>query len=243
MDSIIEDICKYFKVLPSDIARKKYGKLKEYRYYELIARILSSSDGVANTFNEMSKKTIIDTLAKAFPGKKNSTQSWDTFLLECIQHKKCARCANIKPVSSFNKFREMQYQSYCIDCNKQYQKVDYLNNTEYHSDKNKKYKTENKDKVNMWAANRRASELHATPPWADFDEIAKIYRLCPDGYHVDHIIPLGGEKYGVLGLHVHTNLQYLTAHDNMVKGSSFDSESYIQTTEYVPPYITNVPHH
>ena len=45
-------------------------------------------------------------------------------------------------------------------------------------------------------------------------EIREIYRKCPKGCHVDHIYPLSKG-----GLHVPWNLQYLTAEENMRKGS------------------------
>ena len=50
-------------------------------------------------------------------------------------------------------------------------------------------------------------------------EIQEFYRNCPEGYHVDHEIPLMGSN--VCGLHVLDNLQYLTAEENMKKGNSF----------------------
>ncbi|MBK7380691.1 MAG: hypothetical protein IPJ03_17170 [Ignavibacteriales bacterium] len=50
-------------------------------------------------------------------------------------------------------------------------------------------------------------------------EILEIYEKCPDGFHVDHQIPIKGKL--VCGLHVPWNLQYLTAEDNIKKGNSY----------------------
>jgi len=69
---------------------------------------------------------------------------------------------------------------------------------------------------------RRAIKLNATPKWLtkeDFQQIKEFYKNTPQGYHVDHIIPLKGKE--VRGLHVLWNLQYLPALENIKKSNKF----------------------
>lgn len=77
-------------------------------------------------------------------------------------------------------------------------------------------------------ARRRARKLLATPSWADAAAIAAIYaearaRSAATGvqHDVDHVLPLRG-KY-VSGLHVHNNLQIITAVENKQKGNQHDT--------------------
>jgi hypothetical protein len=54
----------------------------------------------------------------------------------------------------------------------------------------------------------RARKAQATPKWLTKEQkkqIEQIYREAPKGYHVDHIVPIGG--HNVCGLHVPSNLK------------------------------------
>lgn len=62
---------------------------------------------------------------------------------------------------------------------------------------------------------RRAYLKCITPPWADREAIRQIYKDCPEGHEVDHVIPIRGRM--VSGLHVEANLQYLRAKANKQK--------------------------
>lgn len=53
----------------------------------------------------------------------------------------------------------------------------------------------------------QAKKLKATPKWTDKKAIVAFYESCPEGYEVDHELPLQGKN--VCGLHVLENLQYL----------------------------------
>lgn len=69
-------------------------------------------------------------------------------------------------------------------------------------------------------ANYRATKKSAMPQWVSVPEIKKVYKKCPKGLEVDHIIPIQGKN--ISGLHVPWNLQYLTREENAVKSNSFD---------------------
>lgn len=68
-------------------------------------------------------------------------------------------------------------------------------------------------------AKRRATKLQRTPPWSDYSVIQEFYKECPEGYTVDHVLPLQGTL--ICGLHVVNNLQYLTSKENSKKGNRF----------------------
>src|SRR5207248_206181 len=71
---------------------------------------------------------------------------------------------------------------------------------------------------------RRSVELQAVPNWVNLDKIQDIYQRARDltkatgiKHHVDHIVPLVNPM--VCGLHIHQNLQVLTAAANCRKSN------------------------
>lgn len=91
----------------------------------------------------------------------------------------------------------------------------------------KKWVAKNRDAVRS-SANARGSTKRGTriPPWADkaamraiYSEALRLTKATGVIHHVDHVIPLKGKA--VSGLHVETNLQILTAVENIRKHNSF----------------------
>jgi len=131
--------------------------------------------------------------------------------------------------------------------NTEYQKKYSINNKEKIKNKNMLYRLNNKDKIKEYYlkyylknkdkikkytkeysfknrhlrraawAKRNAIKLKATPKFANLEKIKEIYKNCPKGYHVDHIVPLNSKL--VCGLHVEWNLQYLTPSANLTKSN------------------------
>jgi hypothetical protein len=133
-----------------------------------------------------------------FPDKIKGSHPHSWFLLS-RGVKWCKKCDEVLPLIAFNK-NSTTYdgcQSYCVECTSSYM-------TNY-SDR---------------GAKQRTKISKAMPAWVDENEIKNIYRRCPEGYHVDHIVPLAG--INICGLHVPWNLQYLSAHENISKSNKFN---------------------
>jgi len=74
----------------------------------------------------------------------------------------------------------------------------------------------------------------ATPKWCDKSALNKFIIGCPEGYHVDHIIPMRGED--VWGLNIPENLQYLPAQENLSKSNKVDPLSLEAVVCVLPSY-------
>jgi hypothetical protein len=81
----------------------------------------------------------------------------------------------------------------------------------------RRYRKLNKKEILAKNAKYRANKIKAIPKFANLNKIKEIYKNCPKGYHVDHIIPLN--NHIVCGLHVEWNLQYLSAKENSIKNN------------------------
>jgi hypothetical protein len=88
----------------------------------------------------------------------------------------------------------------------------------------RKYKQENQKYYNAIQSkyrNRVGSSFACLTPEVWF-EVIKIYQDCPNGFEVDHIVPVSGRN--VCGLHVPWNLQYLSPEQNRKKGNKHIDE-------------------
>jgi hypothetical protein len=114
----------------------------------------------------------------------------------------------------------LEYYRHNAEDRKAYQKEYSTKNRKKCNEACRDHYAKNKEVYSAYSAKRRAAKLNATPSWADMEGIKDFYFKRPEGYHVDHIVPLQHDK--VCGLHVLNNLQYLTAEENLKKGNRYD---------------------
>lgn len=174
--------------------------------------------------------------------------SWCIYFYELIHKKACYKCNIVLDYTNFSSdsSRRDGYNSICKKCDNSHKKNYYTinkekiityrlinrdsrlersreyyqENKEYISKRKSEYFQTNKYLFSSYRAKRRATKLKATPAWADQEKIKQIYKERPEGYHVDHIVPLQNDL--VCGLHCEFNLQYLTAAENLSKSNKFD---------------------
>lgn len=237
---IINTICKAINTTPDSVAKRKFGKLPEYTYHDILTRIIDTGGGrvpISDIFPEMSRPTASSMLAKAFPGKYSPEQSWYNYLIGLAELKRCRYCTTLHPIGLFYKASSKfdGVRDVCIECDNYLNKLHRDDNKEYYTTKKREHYLLHKAEYLVRNIQRRDKTRISTPSWANLMEMNIIYSKCPDGYHVDHIIPLQG--YNVSGLNTEHNLQYLPASINIAKGNKFDPDTYTHSLEYTPPYI------
>lgn len=169
--------------------------------YDKFVEIISKREYSLRELKGIRTTTLTKILSFIFPDRNpNVNKSVDKYILSLRNLRECKDCDSIKNVEEFrpNASKIDNLNCYCKVCQMRRTK-----------------KTQPKRQ-----AQYKAATLQRIVPWTDMELISKFYKECPEGYHVDHIVPLQGAL--VSGLHVHTNLQYLTAEDNISKHNKFE---------------------
>lgn len=220
MNDIVAKILIKINKKPLDIAKKKHGKSPEITYGVLISAIIKfNSVKDSREYLGIAEQTFNRTMKRCFPNVvlRGGGQTWSHYLLTLVGYKRCFKCNQIKALSEI-----AAKQSVCKVCrhiyntsdvrkqaNKLSQQQHYKHNIGYHRNKSAKYKIALKNSL--------LSDKYK-------EKIQEVYKNCPAGHHVDHIVPIQG-KY-VCGLHVPWNLQYLLSSVNISKSNYHESEEY-----------------
>lgn len=147
--------------------------------------------------------------------------------VKCAQYTRKFYWANREVIAKRSKtVRELN-----IDLFLERERNSYKKHSEARKAKAKRWRESNPHKVTYHAAKRRADVENRTPFWLteiDFKLMSDIYAEAKrisfktgEIYHVDHIIPLRGKK--VSGLNVPSNLQILSASENLKKTNKYET--------------------
>lgn len=107
-------------------------------------------------------------------------------------------------------------------------------NREHINERTRRWRKKNPEKVKEYNKKIRANRAYcryyeevkesrrrkSRPKWITKKQMIEIYDQCPEGYQIDHIIPISNKN--VCGLDVPWNIQFLTPEENNFKRNSFD---------------------
>lgn len=168
-------------------------------------------------------QTVSHTLDIFWPDRpKNSSNKICKYILNTYKYKVCGKCTRVKVLIDFNKDTANTdgLVDICRECSIQKSRDYRINNRNTARKSSRDNYSNHRDEYIARAVRYKTHRKFATPSWANLDKIKEIYDNCPTGYQVDHIIPLQGRL--VSGLHIETNLQYLTCEDNNRKSNKYE---------------------
>jgi hypothetical protein len=220
IEVMIEAICKY-EELYGNIKIHKNSKLKSVEYLIEGLAMLDETKKL-KFFNYSSKNNFNLAMRNTFKNKPSKVNIYN-YLLQLINVKICSKCKNIKNVKEFS-YRIRGHgnlESNCRECGRiAHKKGNY----------SKLHKEKYPEKYTAYHAKERAAKLNRTPKWLTdedlrlMEEVYFLARLRAEktdmSWHVDHIIPLRGKL--VSGLHVLSNLQVITATENLSKSNKYN---------------------
>ena len=151
---------------------------------------------------------------------KHSTTKTITKCLHCGEETRNPKFCNNSCAASYNNTvkpkRQKQY-NVCPTCGSLHKRKkfcsDECNPRRLKLSDEEKYKYVRARMNEAWQR-YMAKKKNQTPPDADIKAIKEFYFNCPEGYEVDHIIPVSKG-----GLHTLSNLQYLTIAENRKKSN------------------------
>ncbi len=203
---ILQNICrKHNYTTYNNASGITLDKLLEQLVYAYDKKIKPSDH--LYSFFKIAKGTLTRFYKGTFPdrdGVKN--KDIIRWLLDKEKLRICPGCFEILSYTEYCKNKDDTFgiSSYCRSCQSVYRKDYYSRNKGEEIHNNSLRKADISDRVY---------------PWSDLEGIKEFYINRPPGCHVDHIIPLHGTL--VSGLHVLSNLQYLSIEENLSKGNKY----------------------